>query len=80
MINNLKVEKLSLKYGKHLALNNISFELKKGRIYGLLGRNDAGKTTLLSLLASLRKTTEGTIMVREEVVFENGFVLLSRVQ
>lgn len=75
MINNLKVENLSLKYGKYKALDDISFELEKGKIYGLLGRNGAGKTSLLSLLASLRKATEGTIMADEKTAFENASIM-----
>ena len=75
MSNYLKVNNISLKYGKFQALNNISFELKKGKVYGLLGRNGAGKTSLLSLIASLRQATEGTIMVDDEIAFENANIM-----
>lgn len=56
---NVEVSNVTLKYNKFEALKNISFTLQDERIYGLIGRNGAGKTSLLSLLASLRTATEG---------------------
>lgn len=66
------VDQLSLHYGKHKALQNVSFKLIDGKIYGLLGRNGAGKTSLLSLLASFREQTSGTILIDGEEPFENA--------
>ena len=45
------------------AVNDISFECKKGRIYGLIGPNGAGKTTTLRLIATMLKPTSGSIEV-----------------
>lgn len=67
----VEVNNLSLNYKQFQALKNISFKLDDEKIYGLIGRNGAGKTSLLSLFASLREATEGSIKINGEIVFEN---------
>jgi len=57
----IKVDNLSFSYGSTPCLQNISLELKEGRIYGLLGENGVGKTTLLTLLCGLKKPNQGSI-------------------
>ena len=57
----IKISNLAFSYGKNEVLRNISMELKPGRIYGLLGENGVGKTTLLTLLCGLKKTQIGSI-------------------
>ena len=57
----IKIQNLAFSYGKNEVLKNISMDLEPGRIYGLLGENGVGKTTLLTLLCGLKKTQEGTI-------------------
>lgn len=57
----ITVSNLSFSYGTKRVLSNISMELKGGNIYGLLGENGVGKTTLLTLLCGLKKPQEGTI-------------------
>jgi len=69
------VKNLSLKYNDFEALKNISFELENGKTYGLLGRNGAGKTSLLSLIASFREPTEGKILIDGEEPFENAKIM-----
>ena len=49
------------KYISKTAIDGISFELEKGRIYALLGENGSGKTTLMKMIAGLVKPTSGTI-------------------
>ena len=61
MMLDVTADGLSLRYGDFEALSDISFHLKGGKIYGLLGRNGAGKTSLLSLLASFCEHTAGSI-------------------
>ena len=51
----ITIKKLGFSYGDHVVLNDISMNLEEGRIYGLLGENGVGKTTLLTLLAGLKK-------------------------
>ena len=57
----IKIEKLAFSYGDNTVLKDISMKLQEGRIYGLLGENGVGKTTLLTLLAGLKETSAGTI-------------------
>lgn len=49
----LKVENLSKFYKKVLAVNNVSFEVKKGEVFGLIGPDGAGKTTIVQILAGV---------------------------
>lgn len=57
----IKINNLAFSYGHGAVLDNISMELEPGKIYGLLGENGVGKTTLLTLLSGLKKTQEGSI-------------------
>ena len=79
MTNNYTVEvkNLSVSYNSLLsedfqALKDVSFTLEPGKIYGLIGRNGAGKTSLLSILASYRKASNGDILVNGMPLFDNG--------
>lgn len=72
---NIKAENLHLSYGNHMALKNINFEINCKKIYGLLGRNGAGKTSLLSLIASFREPTSGRITINGEEPFENARIM-----
>ncbi|MCM3611820.1 ABC transporter ATP-binding protein [Planococcus sp. MERTA32b] len=62
---------ITLRFKKFEALKDISFSLDTGKIHGLIGRNGAGKTSLLSLLAAFRETTDGQITIDGEPIFEN---------
>ena len=50
----LKVVNINKKYGDFEVLKDISFEIKKGTIYGFLGPNGAGKTTTMNILSGLK--------------------------
>lgn len=58
-----KTKKLRTKKEEFLAVDNISFEVKKGEIVGILGPNGAGKTTLLRMLAGILTPTSGNIKI-----------------
>ena len=57
----LKVENITKYYGEHLAVDHLSFEVKDGEIFGLLGANGAGKTTTFRMIMGLLEPTEGKI-------------------
>ena len=57
----LKVEKVTKDYGNLRAVDNLSFEVKPGEIFGLLGVNGAGKTTTFRMIMGLLDITEGKI-------------------
>ncbi len=57
----IKIENLAFSYGTNQVLKNINLTLQDGHIYGLLGENGVGKTTLLTLLCGLKKCKEGFI-------------------
>jgi ABC-2 type transport system ATP-binding protein len=59
----IKVQNVTKRYGDIKALDGLSLEIKKGRIFGLLGVNGAGKSTLLSVLNGLTAIDEGRVEV-----------------
>lgn len=61
--NVIEVENLTKKFGDFTAVNSISFEVKKGEIFGFLGANGAGKTTAMKMLIGIGKPTSGKAKV-----------------
>ena len=59
----IEAKNLTKNYGEIIAVNNISFEVKEGEIFGFLGPNGAGKTTTIRMLTGLSKPTAGTARV-----------------
>ena len=55
----LTIENLSKRYGRIQALKNVSFEIQKGRVYGILGPNGSGKSTTLGIVLSVVNRTSG---------------------
>lgn len=68
---NIELRNLTVRFGSTTAVNDVSLTLAGGKVYGLLGRNAAGKTTLLSVLAAFRKATSGEVLIDGENPFEN---------
>jgi ABC-2 type transport system ATP-binding protein len=64
----IKVEGLSKIYGEHIAVDDISFEVKEGHIYGFLGPNGAGKSTTMNIITGYISPSAGTVEV-------NGYVM-----
>jgi ABC-2 type transport system ATP-binding protein len=63
--NVIEVENLTKKFGDFTAVNSISFEVKKGEIFGFLGANGAGKTTAMKMLIGIGKPTSGKAQVAD---------------
>ena len=61
--NMIKVEGLTKRYARHVAVQNISFEVARGEIVGFLGKNGAGKTTTMRVLTCFLPPTEGKASV-----------------
>jgi ABC-2 type transport system ATP-binding protein len=59
----IEVEKLNLKYGDFHAVKDLSFEVRPGELYALLGTNGAGKTSALETIEGHREATSGTVRV-----------------
>jgi ABC-2 type transport system ATP-binding protein len=59
----IKVEGLTKRYGRNVAVNNITFQVEKGQIVGFLGPNGAGKTTTMRVLTCFMPPTEGKVSV-----------------
>ncbi|WP_410496131.1 ABC transporter ATP-binding protein [Cellulosilyticum sp. ST5] len=67
----IEVTNLVKKYGKHTAVNNISFTVKEGEILGFLGPNGAGKSTTMNMLTGYLSSTSGTIKISGIDILEN---------
>lgn len=70
----IEVKNLTKKYHKTVAVNDVSFTLSEPKIYGLLGRNGAGKTTFMEILAGHQLPTSGEILVNGNQSFDNRSV------
>ena len=68
----IELRNLSVRYRSTIAVDDLSLDLPTGKIYGLLGRNGSGKTSLLSVLASFRKASSGTLTIDGVDPFENA--------
>jgi ABC-2 type transport system ATP-binding protein len=67
----IRIEGLSKYYGDVCAVDNISFDIKRGEILGLLGPNGAGKTTTLRVLACYLLPTSGSVTVKDFNIYEH---------
>ncbi|KKN48086.1 hypothetical protein LCGC14_0656480 [marine sediment metagenome] len=66
----IEVENLTKKYGDLVAVKNLNFKVEKGKIWGLLGPNAAGKTTTMRILTGYLPATDGKAFVANYDVFE----------
>jgi ABC-2 type transport system ATP-binding protein len=67
----LKVENLYKSFGKINAVDGVSFEVKKGDVFGLLGPNGAGKSTTISMISTLLSPSSGEILYDGKSIFDN---------
>src|SRR5437016_8690189 len=59
----VQISGLTRKYGKKLALNDVSLRVPRGKVFGLVGENGAGKTTLIKHILGLLKAESGSVRV-----------------
>ena len=60
--------KRNITYNEFIALNDITFSVKKGEVFGLIGHNGAGKSTILKIISGIMRPTTGTVTLRANVV------------
>jgi ABC-2 type transport system ATP-binding protein len=70
----IEVEQVSKHFEQIEALHDVTMQVRKGSIYGLVGSNGAGKTTLLKILAGLYRQDSGAVRVDAEPIYENNEV------
>ena len=66
----ITVEHLTKYYGNHLAVDDISFEITEGHVYGFLGPNGAGKSTTMNIITGCLSATDGKVMIDGHDIFE----------
>lgn len=67
----IEVENLVKRYGSHMAVDHLSFRVKKGQIYGFLGPNGTGKSTTMNIMTGYVAATEGSVRI-------NGYDILTQ--
>ena len=79
MTEAILVEGLVMRYGDFVAVNDISFQVNEGEIFGILGPNGAGKTTTLELLEGIRRPTSGRVQVLGRDIFREAKDIKARI-
>lgn len=70
--NLIEVKHLTKRYGSQVAVNDLSFTIEKGQIYGLLGPNGAGKTTTMNIMTGCLAATAGEVKIGGYDIFEDS--------
>lgn len=66
----ISVDHLTKYYGDHLAVDNVSFEIETGHVYGFLGPNGAGKSTTMNIMTGCLSATSGDVKIGGHDIFE----------
>ena len=66
----IEVKNLVKRYGNHLAVDHLSFQVDKGQIYGFLGPNGAGKSTTMNIMTGYLASTEGEVLINGMNILE----------
>ena len=74
----IEFENVSLSYGGRLILDNINFKINEGQIFGMLGPNGVGKSTIFNLITGLVKPKNGKIKIQGEEVTEYPIYLRTK--
>ena len=68
----VEVRNLTKKYGDHIAVDDISFTLLPGRVYGLLGPNGAGKSSTMNMMTGYIAPTGGSVLIDGHDIYSDG--------
>ncbi len=68
----INIDKVSVKKGDNIILNNVSAELFSGKIYLIIGRNGAGKSTLMNCILGIENKYSGKVNIRKGEIFEEN--------
>ena len=66
----ISVEHLTKRYGELVAVDDLSFEIQEGHVYGFLGPNGAGKSTTMNIMTGCLSATEGKVVIDGHDIFE----------
>ncbi len=75
----ISVKNLTKIYGKHRAIDDVSFEIEPGEIVGFLGPNGAGKTTTMKIITCFLSPTSGTVEVDDLNIFDHSLEIRSKI-
>ena len=75
----LNVQNLSGGYGNEPVINDVSFQVHKGELFGIIGPNGSGKTTLLKMMSGVQSFTKGSIYVKGEPLKQYSSKQLAKV-
>ena len=75
----IEFENISLSYGNRLILDNISFQINEGQIFGMLGPNGVGKSTIFNLITGLISPKSGIIKIQNKEVTRYPIYLRSKI-
>ena len=70
----IEVKHLTKKYGTHLAVDDLSFTIEKGRIYGFLGPNGAGKSTTMNIMTGYIGASSGEVIINGHNILELSLI------
>ena len=68
----ITVEHLTKYYGDFMAVDDLSFEIDEGHVYGFLGPNGAGKSTTMNIMTGCLSATEGVVKINGYDIFEEA--------
>ena len=75
----ISVQNLCKRYNDFYAVNNVSYQIKRGEIVGLLGHNGAGKTTIMKMLTGYLEPDQGTITIDDKDIAEHRNEIQSKI-
>jgi drug efflux transport system ATP-binding protein len=75
----IRTENLSKAFGKNVAVDGLNLEVKKGELFGLVGPDGAGKTTIMRLLTAIMKPTSGKAWIEGHSILSEGEVIKEKI-